>query len=113
MEFNSEDMMKDIMHAEEVVKIATAEAEKEAQSIVKKATITAEQLREKSLVKIQEKQEKLASEYDKKIENTLKAEESNAASMLSELHSKTDSKCEKVSQILLKEILADVGCENE
>ena len=113
MEVRSDDMMLDIMHAEEVVRIASAEAEKEAQKIVKKATIAAEHLRDKSLVKIQDKQEKIVADYDKKIEATLDKEEKNAASMISELHKKIDSKCDSIAKTLLKEILADVGCENE
>jgi len=113
MEVKSDDMMIDIMHAEEVVKIAEQEAQKEAEKIVKKATITAEHLRDKSLVKIQEKQAKLTSEYDKKIADTLASEESNAEAMISKLRAEVEPKCDRVAKTLLKEILSDVGCENE
>lgn len=110
MEVRSDDMMVDIMHAEEVVRISEEEAKKEAEKIVKKATITAEHLRDKSLVKIRDKQEKLESEYDKKIEDTLNNESTNSQAMISKLHEEVDPKVDKVAQILLKEILSDVGC---
>ena len=110
MEVKSDDMMIDIMHAEEIVRIAVEEAQKEAQSIVKKATITAEHQREKSLVKIQDKKAKIESDYDKKIASALENEESNASSIISKLHNEVDPKCAKVAKTLLKEILADVGC---
>ena len=113
MEVRNDDFMQDIMHAEQIVKLAIEEAEKDAAQIVKDANTKVQGLRDESMAKISAKTVEIAKKYDKKIENVIAETEQNAQSFINELQQSTEPKCELVAKTILKEILADVGCENE
>ncbi|MBR4270415.1 MAG: hypothetical protein IKQ31_01905 [Clostridia bacterium] len=113
MEVRKDDFMQDIMHAEQIVKLAIEEAEKEATEIVTQANIEAQGLRDKSMAKIQAKSVEITKKYDKKIEEVVAETEVNAQSFINQLQQETTPKCDVVAKTILKEILADVGCENE
>ncbi len=113
MEVRNDDFMQDIMHAEQIVKLAIEEAEKDAAEIVKQANTTAQGLRDESMTKIQAKSVEITKRYDKKIKEVIEETEHNAESFINQLHVETTPKCENVAKTILKEILADVGCENE